>query len=112
MQRKTARIRAVLEPFRGSDCTWFPYYEPSPFRALTDDLYVSAWRRPRGDYLLAVAYFGRDPDRVVGRVSMELPGRWRAANPLTGQACEAADGVLHVSIAFECFRLIQLVRAD
>ena len=112
MQRKTANIRRILEPFRGPECTWMPYYEPSPFRAMDEGLYVSAWGRPQGDYLLAVAYFGRKPERIVGRISTALSGRWRATNPLTEQACELDASGLRVPIAFECFRLIHLVRAD
>jgi len=108
MQRKTANIRRVLEPFRGPECKWLPYYEPSPFEPLDADLYVSAWSRPQRDYLLAVAYFGKSPEQIRGRIKLKLDGEWRAANPLTEESDVVEKDVLRVPIAFERFRLVHL----
>ena len=112
MQRKTAHIRRVLEPFRAPGCTWLPYYQPSPFGAVDRDLYVSAWRRPQGDYLLAVAYFGTSPSRIVARVRVKLAGTWRAVNALTQEPCPIRDGELRVPVEFERFRLVHLTPGE
>lgn len=109
MQRKTAQLRRVLEPFRGPNCTWLPYYRPSPFTSPNPNVYVSAWHRPEQDeYLLAVAYFGREPERIGARINVRIEGERHAENPLTRQDVAFANGTLTVPIGFEEFRLVRL----
>jgi len=109
MQRKTAQIRRVLEPFRGPDCTWLPYYRPSPFTSPNPDVLISAWHRPDDDeYLLVVTYFGREPERIEARVKVGIKGARSAVNPLTLQSVPFTNGTLTVPIGFEEFRLVRL----
>ncbi|MBT4819175.1 MAG: hypothetical protein HN742_07585 [Lentisphaerae bacterium] len=109
MQRKTAQIRRVFEPFRGPDCTWLPYYRPSPFTSPNPDVLISAWHRPDDDeYLLVVTYFGREPERIEARVKVGIKGARSAVNPLTLQSVPFTNGTLTVPIGFEEFRLVRL----
>jgi hypothetical protein len=108
MQRKTARIRGVIEPFREPGCQWLPYYRPSPFESRTSQVLVSAWGRPKGDYMLAVACFAKAAGTTESRIKLNLNGEWKATNPLTDEVFSIENKVLHLKLGYEDFRLVHL----